>query len=295
MKVKGVSFLVVLLLVGPLLVLPAKSQIIGSCNLKVSLLNQDPYPAVPGEYVKVVFQIKGIDSPSCGEVDFILQETSPFSLRDGVDPRIETLSGIYLNNYPSFLLAPFELLVDERAVDGENKIRVSYAGTLSGEPGVFTQKDFNITIENSKTDFEVAVKDYVPETKIITFEILNTGDSDVEALTIEIPKQQTIKIKGSNRNIVGSLDSNEDTTFSFEATPSSGLVNVRILYTDKIDVRRSLEKSVEFDPEYFEGRESDKKSKSPWFYVSLILILVFIVRWYIRRRKTKKKHSSHHR
>ena len=31
-----------------------------ACDLKVSMINQDPYPAIPGEYVKIVFQVEGV-------------------------------------------------------------------------------------------------------------------------------------------------------------------------------------------------------------------------------------------
>ena len=31
----------------------------GVCDLDVSLINQDPYPAIQGDYVKLVFQVDG--------------------------------------------------------------------------------------------------------------------------------------------------------------------------------------------------------------------------------------------
>ena len=42
------------------------------CELDVTMLNQDPYPAVPGDYVEIVFQIAGIENPECGRVVFSL-------------------------------------------------------------------------------------------------------------------------------------------------------------------------------------------------------------------------------
>ena len=33
-----------------------------SCVLDTTLLNQDPYPAVPGDYVNLVFQVTGLQS-----------------------------------------------------------------------------------------------------------------------------------------------------------------------------------------------------------------------------------------
>jgi hypothetical protein len=39
------------------------------CTLNVSMINQDPYPATPGEPVKVVFQINGVSSPDCKQLN----------------------------------------------------------------------------------------------------------------------------------------------------------------------------------------------------------------------------------
>ena len=52
----------------------------------------------------------------------------------------------------------------------------------------------------------------------ITIEVLNIEASDIEALTIEIPKQDNIEVKGPNKIVVGDLDSNEYTTAEFEAS-----------------------------------------------------------------------------
>jgi len=49
------------------------------CNLDVSLINQDPYPATPGDYVKLVFQVNGVSNPQCGTVEFELLEQYPLS------------------------------------------------------------------------------------------------------------------------------------------------------------------------------------------------------------------------
>ncbi|MEK6850524.1 MAG: hypothetical protein AABX85_03040 [Nanoarchaeota archaeon] len=48
-----------------------------SCSPTVTLLNQDPYPVIPGEYVKLVFQIEGLANSECGKVYFELIEDYP--------------------------------------------------------------------------------------------------------------------------------------------------------------------------------------------------------------------------
>ena len=81
----------------------------------------------------------------------------------------------------------------------------------------------------------------------MTIEILNIADTDIEALTIEIPKQDNIVIKGTNRVVVGDLDSNEYTTADFKANLKDGEINLKILYTDQTGIRREVMEKVFFD------------------------------------------------
>ena len=53
------------------------------------MLNQDPYPAVPGEYVNVVFQIEGVENSKCDEVYFDLIADYPIRLDPNQTTRIE--------------------------------------------------------------------------------------------------------------------------------------------------------------------------------------------------------------
>lgn len=252
------------------------------CELSVSLLSQDPHPAMPGEYVKLVFQVDGVDDPKCGEIIFELKEDFPISLDPGVDAKIVAQGGIHQIDFSSYLLASYEARVSEDALDGENIIEVEYSYNVGGSRAEEV-KQFNLNVEDARVDFEVYVKDYDPTTKVMTFEILNIGDSDIEALTIEVPRQDHIEIKGPNRNIVGDLDSNEYTTAEFEATSEGGNIELEIIYTDTINVRRSISKTIIFTPEYFEGRNGNEGT-SVWVYVIVVVVVVGLV-WYWRKKK----------
>ena len=257
-----------------------------ACNLGVNLINQDPYPANPGDYVDIVFQIDGVSNPACGLIYFEVKEDYPFSLDPDETNPISIRAGTFERGYGTFYIAPFKIRVDANALDGNNPMEISIT---TGEVEVL--KEFNINIQDSRADFEIFVKDYDFATHIMTFEILNIEDNDIEALTIEIPKQDNIDVKGPNINIVGDLDSNEYTSAEFEATSSGGDIELKILYTDSINVRRELEKTVNFDPAYFKGRQSDKKSAGAGTWIIIIAIIVGIVWWW--KKKKKKKHAQH--
>ncbi len=280
MKKRVITFLIVL----SLFLVPLISAV--PCDLDISLINQDPSSAIPGEYVRVVFQINGIENPECKPFQFEVKEDFPFSLDPGTTNPITINPGTYSRKYSSFYIAPYQIRINEDALNGNNPIEASY--TLNSAEIL---KEFNIYIEDVRADFEVYVKDYDYTTKELTIEILNTAEVDVEALTIEIPKQENIKDKGANRIVVGDLDSNEYTTADFEAILSEGenQINLNIIYTDTINTRRSLEKTLIFDSSYFTERNGDTKKKPVWLYIIIIVVVLWFVWRSIRKAKKKKE------
>ena len=263
-----------------------------ACSLDVKMVNQDPYPAIPGDYVKIVFQVEGISNSDCGEIEFELAEKYPISFDPDEKSKLTINSGVYSKDFSSFLLAPYKVRVDENALNGDNPIEVKFNYGLNKKS--FLTKQFDLNIEDSRADFEVFVKSYNFETKEITFQILNIAESDIEALTLEILPQENIIIKGSKINIVGDLDSNEYTTADFEATPKKGNITIKISYSDATNTRRTLEKTVAFEPSYFENRVSDQKKTSKTSYLIGLIIIILII-WYVRRRRKKKKDKQHQR
>lgn len=253
-----------------------------TCDLVVSLINQDPLPAIPGESVRLIFQIDGIENSECQTVEVELLENYPITLEPGQTSKYSVESGVYAKNYQSFFIAPYKVIVDKDALNGESIIELGYR--YSGNQG-YIIKQFELDIEDTRANFEIFVKDYNPITNLLTFEILNIAESDVEALTIEIPDQENLVIKGSNRNIIGDLDSNEYTTADFKAVPEDGKINLIIYYTDSINERRTLEKEVFFENKYF--KDNGENNNGSTFWIILVIIIVVVV--YLFHRKRKKK------
>lgn len=251
------------------------------CNIDISLLNQDPYPAIPGDSVKIVFQIEGIADPSCGQVKFEVKENYPFTIdKESTNP-ITINSGSYSKGYSSFYLAPYKLRVDKEAMNGETPIEVTYS--YSGSATLTREMD--ISIENTYAEFEIAVKDYNYLTKELTLEVLNYADVDIKALTIEIPKQNNIQITGTNRVIVGDLDSNEYTSADFNAELQNGEFEVIFKYTDSAGIRRETTQKLNFDSSYFSYTNKNNKSNSSWIFI--VLLIVGVVGFFIYKKKKK--------
>ncbi|MCH7850454.1 MAG: hypothetical protein IH845_02315 [Nanoarchaeota archaeon] len=257
-----------------------------SCLPNVTLLNQDPYPAIPGEYVKLVFQIKDVSSRECKDITFELLEKYPIKFDRGVS-NIKVFNKIdYIQDFSSNILVPYEFRLDENAIDGPNEIK---ARVQSKGDGAFI-KSFNLEVEDVLVDFEAYIKEYNYKTNEITIEVLNIGGSNIEALTIEIPKQKNIQVKGSNRIVVGDLDSNEYTSADFEAIPKDGKILISLYYSDATNVRRELSKEITFDSSYFTNRIADKKSTSKTtyaFYAAAVLAIIYF--FYNKRKKRLAK------
>jgi hypothetical protein len=244
--------------------------------------------------VKLVFQLDRVSNPQCKEITFTLNEKFPFSLDPGVNPTSTIQGGTYSAvDYKTHWMIPYKVRVSKDALEGENQIPVQYTFTTASGNDLVRKADFNVTIENVMTDFEVSVKDYVQADNKIVFEILNVGEHNAEAVTIDIPTQATMQVKGSERNIIGSLDSNEDTTFDYEAIPSDGPIQIKIIYTDEIKQRRELTKTVNFDSSYFSNRKRDEVAPTPtWIWVVLALIVILII-WIIYRRIARNRRKHH--
>ena len=274
---KGVTILLLLISINLVSAL--------TCDLDASLLNQDPYPAVPGDYVKLVFQVTGIDSTDCSDITAELIEDYPVQFDPGKDGSRIFKKVDYIKDFASTLLIPYEVRIDNDALDGSTPIEIKIQN--KGDSSII--KTFNLEIDDVRADFEVYVKDYSYATNELTLEVLNIEAADVEALSVEIPRQDTIEIKGAKRIVVGDLDSNEYTTADFEAIPSDGEFQVSLTYSDTINTRRTIEKTVNFDSSYFIERKADQSTTGIGTYIFYAAIIIIIIWWIAKKFFIKKK------
>jgi len=259
-----------------------------ACELGVTLINQDPYPATPGEYVKVLFQINGTETTECNEIYFDILPSYPFSVEES-DTRTVIPGGTYITGYQPFMLKAYKLRVDNNALDGDNPIKVAYGFKTGGTTTSYT-KEFDINIKDARADFEVSVQSYDAVKNTITFGIINVGKYNAESLTLEIPEQDNISPKGNDIAIIGSLNSNDDTTANIEAVPKVGDITVKLNYNDQNNVRRTLEKKVYFSKRFIENAAQAAQPKGIYYYLFwglLALLVLWMIYGYFQRKKAK--------
>ncbi len=248
------------------------------CNLNISMMNQEPYPAVPGDIVKIVFQADAAGSNDCGGIVLELIEKYPFTIDPSSKKSYTFPSNIYARDYSNVLMAPFTIRVDKEALDSESPIEIKYGNII---------KTFYINVDDVRSKFEVFVADYDIVSKQIVFEIQNIGKSDSNAVTIEIPSQDGVDIYGANKQNIGSLSSNDDTRSDFKIYTQNNIIKMNIYYSDSTNTRRVYEENIDFNIDNFYHPDENKFSFSS-LIIPLILVSITVI-FFVRRRSKYKK------
>ncbi len=293
------------------------SPSIESCSLTVTLLNQEPYPAVPGEYVKVVFQISGLNDNACSGAKFRLVPKYPFSLDEGDE--IKVLDGnTYIPGYNKNWLIGYKLRVDKDAVEGENSIEARYTSNTNLNFDSYVEKSFNITIEDSRTSFDAVVQDFSDNQ--ISIALANVGEKTANAAVARIPQQKGYRILGTDGQMIGNLESGDYTIVSFEIAPTTigrsqdVPLEFQIDYTDSIGERRSVPMNLTLNMNAiantnatFTGmarsrmqqQSSSTISTTTWIIIAIIALVILVILYMKRRwilglfkKSPKKSHEN---
>ncbi len=241
--------------------------------MQVTVLNQDPYPAQPNTYVEVVFKVENTGNLEVKDFLIELLPQYPFTLDSSA---VKDLGNIGIGQYDEkAIYVKYKVRVDKDAIDGENEISVRYVYDSNKEWRNYVTNEFNITIEDTKTDFDVAIQDYSYKTNSLSLAISNIGDEDANSVTVILPEQSNIAILGSDKNILGGIEANDYTIASFKITPNQdGPLIVKILYTDSIGIRREVEKAVVFKASSYIQKTNNNGTPN---YTTLIYIAIGIV------------------
>ena len=119
--------------------------------LTVSLSKYEPYPAVPGQTVKVWFLVQNTDNSQANNINIELVPQYPFSLY-GTETAVKTISTLGSNRD---YLIDYTLKVDDNAVQGDYTLKVRYSSDNNNQVeqdlSIFVQsKDATVTIDSVK-------------------------------------------------------------------------------------------------------------------------------------------------
>jgi hypothetical protein len=256
------------------------------CTITPSLINQDPISAVPGEVVKLLFQITGTENPECGNINLEFIEDYPFTLDSGYS-KIQTVQGgTYQRDFNSFWMVPYKVRVSPDALDGEQKLSLkTWINTDTQFAKIY---DFNVTVEEVRTEFIITLDSYSFTTNKLVLGIVNIGENTAQSITVEVPEQENVEVSGGHVKILGELDSNEDTTVTFDAALKSGPIKINLEYNDDVGERRVISKEVVFSEGAFENTKQ-KSGPSVGTILFSLIVIALAVYFFLRRRKAKRK------
>lgn len=121
---------------------------------------------------------------------------------------------------------------------GEHKVLIHYTDIQGTRR---TVKD-DITIEK----IPVGAVEVVPEESSggqVTLYVVNIGRNPIYSTIVKVPKQSGFVSQGPSSSVVGNLDAGDYAVTSFQGRGES--LSVEVAYTDKLGVRRTVEKEVE--------------------------------------------------
>src|SRR5512133_986752 len=128
MKPTITSVIVFLLLFSSLFTAPASAST-ASANLKVTIVETNPYPAKIGEYLDLTVQVENIGRDRAENVDIELVPEYPFSL-DSQENTVQNIGSLAPGKFAS---KEFHLFVDKNAKKGVRSIDIR-TKTDEGDP-----------------------------------------------------------------------------------------------------------------------------------------------------------------
>jgi hypothetical protein len=177
-----------LLLISLLFSVPA-SAAVGGANLKVTIVETNPYPAKIGEYLNLTVQVENIGGDKADNVDIEVVPQYPFSL----DSEANAVKNVGALNPGRTATKEFYLFVDKNAQKGVRSIDIR---TKTGKDSPWSEKSFDIRIGTETFDSKGTV-----ELKEVTSdpEVFMPGDRGTITVTLtNTASSPTVTIGGSD-------------------------------------------------------------------------------------------------
>ena len=176
--------------------------------INITLMNQDPDPVNPGEYVELRFMVYNTQADTIARnFQVKIDPEYPFSL-DENEVEIKSFGDLPSMGYgKNILIVKYKVRVDDKAVEGPNPLRVSYKHDLVSWIG----KEFNIDVRTRDANLAIV---------------------SVETMPKEIKPGEEVKLKVKVKNMADSTL--RDVTFKLDLTYSSALGSLTSTAADKI-------------------------------------------------------------
>ena len=208
-----------------------------SPEVQISLSNQNPDPAEPGETAELTFRIKNNSSKTNEQITVELIPKYPFIILD--EPR-KTPGSLYafIGDEES-ISVKYNILVDKNANAGSHEIGLRYK---VGDRGWNEVKGLTVTVKPLEVAIEVASAESENPLKAggeekFRIELSNVGKARLKNLRVKIGLTGLpfVSIGSSNEKVIGSISPGETESIEFDiaaqSSAASGIYKVPLILT----------------------------------------------------------------
>ena len=211
-----------LILVGLLSINNVYANSLDSVKIDAMLLNQDPDPAQPGDYIELRFKVVKTGNLDVSNLQFKLETKYPFSFDSSDDAIRDFGTWKGQSGTSGYYTLFYKLLVDDDAIEGDYELNLKYT---YNNIGIWDLKKFNIRVgEKIKPDFILGNLITSPSKLLsdideaeISVDITNIGKGSAENLivTLDLPKGFTPTYTYSDRANLGTISGGSTKTAKF--------------------------------------------------------------------------------
>ncbi|MCK9292631.1 MAG: hypothetical protein WCY27_00405 [archaeon] len=262
MRKKMLLLSVLFLLVISLFTNSVYANIGDTVKIDAILLNQDPDPAQPGDYLELRFKIEKTGNMDVSNLQFKLETKYPFSF-DSSDDAIRNF-GTWKGQSGNvgYYTLYYKLLVDDDAIKGDYELNLKYT---FNDTGVWGVKKFDIRVgEKVKPNFILGTLITSPSKLLsdvdeaeLSIEITNIGNGNAENVIfeMELPKGFTSTYAYSERANLGLI--------------SGGSTKIAKIYLDIGDEVPSGEHVAKVNISYKEENDSKNEYKTKTLFLDI--------------------------
>ena len=221
MKKTRIGFLAICLMM--ILSSVVYADLSGVTGVSVSLVNQDPYPAIAGEIVEIYLGIENIGGESSSNLIVELEPEYPFSLVPG-EPAVQnigTIKSYQKDNYMKIIT--YTIKVDSDAPAGSYDLTVKY---YEQGDSLATEKTITIDVKNK----EMAEIIHIDKTNLVPgkqtslkFTINNVGNAPLKDMTFSWVNEDKIilPVGSDNTKYIKSVDIGESVELDYQVIADS--------------------------------------------------------------------------
>ena len=215
------------------------------------------------------------------------------------------------------------IIINSETTQGHNNIEVHYNPDGGDESKYFTKK-FNITIQDSRTDFDAVIQEVSDSD--VSVAIANIGKYTANSVVVRIPEQKDFRVTGTDGQMVGNLDSGDYTIVSFSLTPTmqrkaqtgdsnesikkelqnqESNLNFDVYYTDSLGERRVVNMELPLKMEStilsslengFAGGNRARNTSSLWsiWHTAAVVFVLIVIAFVLYKKYSKRKLAKLH-